>query len=91
MKLSKGIKIENSPDGFLLYGDTLESQEEEYDFLAPLSEEAVFLINNIGDKDFDEDMLAQMLCEKFGMEYTVALDEALSLMNHWQDMGIIEW
>lgn len=90
MKLSKGIEIENSPDGFVLGGNIME-QSEEYDVLAPLSEEAVFLINNIGEREFDEDILAQMLCEEFDMEYSVAIDEALSLMNHWQDMGIIEW
>ena len=90
MRLSKGIEIEDGSDGFILGGDFIE-ESEEYDVLAPLSEEAVFLLKNIGERDFDEDYLAQMLCDEFGMDYTRALDEALSLMNHWQDIGIIEW
>lgn len=90
MKFSKNIKIEEGPDGFILGGDFIE-RSEEYDVLAPLSEEAVFLIRTIGKSDFDEDYLAQLLVEEFGLDYSRAIDEALSLMNHWQDIGIIEW
>lgn len=90
MRLCKNIEIEKGPDGFVLGGDILEPSEE-YDILAPLSDEAVFLINNLYNKEFDEDTLAQMLCEEFGMDYAMAIDEALLLMNYWQDIGIIEW
>ena len=90
MRFSKNIKIEEGPDGFILGGGFVE-QSEEYDVLAPLSEETVFLIKTIGNRDFDEDTLSQLLCEEFGMDYSRAIDEALTLMNHWQDIGIIEW
>ena len=51
----------------------------------------MFLIREIGQEEFDEDTLAGMLCSEFGMDYTRALDEALALMNHWQDIGITRW
>lgn len=88
MRLKKDIKIEKGPDGYVLGGDM---EASEYDMLVPLSDEAVFLIREIGQEEFDEDILASMLCSEFGMDYTRALDEALVLMNHWQDIGITRW
>ncbi len=89
MKLKKGIEIEKGPDGYVLGGDVMEALE--YDMLIPLSDEAVFLIQSIGQEEFDEDTLASLLCSEFGMDYTRAIEEALVLMNHWQDIGITRW
>lgn len=89
MKLKKDIEIEKGPDGYILGGEEMEASE--YDMLTPLSDEAVFLIREIGQDEFDEDTLAGMLCSEFGMDYTRALEEALVLMNHWQDIGITRW
>ena len=89
MKLKKNIEIEKGPDGYILGGEDMEASE--YDMLTPLSDEAVYLIQAIDQEEFDEDTLATMLCSEFGMDYTRALEEALVLMNHWQDIGIIRW
>lgn len=89
MKLKKDIEIEKGPDGYVLGGEGMEVSE--YDMLTPLSDEAVFLIREVGQDEFDEDTLASMLCSEFGMDYTRALEEALELMNHWQDIGITRW
>ncbi|MCF2593118.1 hypothetical protein I6E11_04780 [Bacteroides caecigallinarum] len=89
MKLKKNIEIEKGPDGYILGGEDMEASE--YDMLTPLSDEAAYLIQAIGQEEFDEDTLATMLCSEFGMDYTRALEEALVLMNHWQDIGIIRW
>lgn len=89
MRLKNGINIEEGPDGIILGSDNKDISE--YDILIPLSEEAAFLIKNLGTEEFDEDLLASMLCNKFGMDFTIALDEALSLMNHWEEMGIVKW
>ena len=89
MKLKKDIEIEKGPDGYVLGGEGMEASE--YDMLTPLSDEAVFLIREIGQEEFDADTLAGMLCSEFGMDYTRSLEEALVLMNHWQDIGIKRW
>lgn len=89
MKLKKNIEIEKGPDGYVLGGDGMEALE--YDMLTPLSDEAVYLIQSIGQEEFDEDTLANLLCSEFGMDYTRAIEEALVLMNHWQDIGITRW
>lgn len=89
MKLKKDIEIEKGADGYVLGGGDMDASE--YDMLVPLSDEAVYLIREIGQEDFDEDILASMLCSKFGMDYTRAIEEALVLMNHWEEIGIIRW
>lgn len=89
MKLKKDIEIEKGPDGYVLGGGGMEASE--YDMLVPLSEEAVFLIEKVGQDEFDEDTLAGLLCSEFDMDYSRAIDEALAYMNHWQDIGITRW
>lgn len=86
MRLKKDIELEKRPDGYILGGSDMEASE--YDMLIPLSDEAAFLIREIGQEEFDEDTLAEMLCSEFGMDYSRALDDALVYMNHWQDIGI---
>lgn len=86
MRLKKDIELEKGPDGYILGGSDMEASE--YDMLIPLSDEAAFLIREIGQEEFDEDTLAEMLCSEFGMDYNRALDDALVYMNHWQDIGI---
>ena len=89
MKLKKDIEIEKSADGYVLGGADMDASE--YDMLTPLSDEAVYLISEIGEEEFDEDTLASMLCSRFGMDYARAIEEALELMNHWEEIGIKRW
>lgn len=89
MRLKKDIEIEKGADGYVLGGGNMDVSE--YDMLTPLSDEAAYLIMEIGEEEFDEDTLAGMLCSKFGMEYARAIEEALVLMNHWEEIGIIRW
>ena len=49
MKLKKDIEIEKGPDGYVLGGGDMEASE--YDMLTPLSDEAVFLIEKVGQDE----------------------------------------
>lgn len=58
--------------------------------LVKLNDSAAYLLESVGEKDFTEDELADLLCAKYEVERATALADAASLCTTLKDNGIVE-
>lgn len=58
--------------------------------LITLNETAAFLWEQIQNKDFDAETLADILCDNYEVERELALKDSKALLDQWLEMGIIE-
>ncbi len=58
--------------------------------LVKLNNSAAYLLESVGENDFTEDTLADLLCEKYDVARETALTDAKSLCKVLKDNGIIE-
>lgn len=55
-----------------------------------LNPTAAYLWENVCDKEFDNEMLATLLVEKYAVDYDTALKDATALSGEWIKAGVAD-
>lgn len=65
---------------------------ENVDFthIISLNESAAYLWQNVADKEFDTEMLVQLICKEYEVNSDTAKHDAENIVNQWLECGIIE-
>ena len=65
---------------------------ENVDFckMIALNESAAYLWESLNDKDFDTQILADLLCSEYEVDSTTALADAKKVAESWLECGIVE-
>lgn len=58
--------------------------------LITLNESAVWLWENLQDKTFDENIIANMLVEHYGIYQELAKKDACKICKSWREIGVLE-
>ena len=66
--------------------------KENIDFsnIISMNETSAFLWEALGDKEFDADMMASLLLEKYDVDAEVAKADCENLLRGWSEIGIVE-
>lgn len=66
--------------------------KENIDFsnIISMNETSAFLWEALGDKEFDADMMASLLLEKYDVDAEVAKADCENLLHGWSEIGIVE-
>lgn len=65
---------------------------ENLDFthIISLNESAAYLWQNVENKEFDTETLAELLCKEYDVNPETARNDAENIVNQWFECGIIE-
>ena len=66
--------------------------KENIDFsnIISMNETSAFIWEALGDKEFDADMMASLLLEKYDVDAEVAKADCENLLRGWSEIGIVE-
>ena len=88
MKIKKGFVLRE------ICGENVVSAEGldhvNFNRLISLNSTATYLWKNVYDKDFDENLLAILLTDKYDVDYQAALIDAKELVKVWKENGLVE-
>ncbi len=88
MKLKKDFVVREICGLKVLSGEGADNVN--FSKLVKLNDSAAYLLESVGENDFTEDTLADLLCEKYDVARETALTDAKSLCKVLKDNGIIE-
>lgn len=88
MKIKEGFVLRSLGNEQIVAGEGLE--QINFSKLISLNASAAYLWQEIEDKEFDEQMLAALLAEKYGIDPNIALADVRELIESWIVVGIIE-
>lgn len=55
-----------------------------------LNETSAFLWNAVEGKEFDAEMLANLLCQEYEVSYETALNDVNKLISFWKNSNLLE-
>ena len=88
MKTKNGFKLRD------ICGEKIVIAEgkENIDFsnIISMNETSAFIWEALGDKEFDADMMASLLLEKYDVDAEVAKADCENLLRGWSEIGIVE-
>ena len=90
MKTKKGYTLRSLGNEYILVAESL---DEAIDFsrMISLNATAAFLWKEVEDKEFDTEMLASLLMEKYGITHDVAANDVASLLETLKTANLIEY
>jgi hypothetical protein len=88
MKIKKGFVLRTVGDETVIVGEGLE--QINFNKIICLNESAVFLWKKCIDRDFDAELMADMLTENYEVERADALKDANDLIDRFKSAGLLE-
>ena len=88
MKTRKGFVLRPLGKEHILMAEGLEA--EGFGAMISMNESAAFLWKAIDGKDFDAEMLMELLMEEYGITHEVAERDVTAMLQAWKEMKIIE-
>ena len=88
MRTVEGFRLRKMGSEYIIVGEGL-GQVVFNKFIA-LIHSASYLWQRIEGKDFTPDMLASLLVERYGIEFSMALNDAEDIIRDWLQVKIIE-
>ena len=88
MKAKKGFSLRNICGENVVIAGGIENID--FSKIISMNESAAYLWQQIGDKDFTVDDLADYLCKEYEVDQATALADAKTVVEQWRDAGIIE-
>ena len=89
MKTKKGFILRSLGKEFILVAEGLEAVDA--NSMISMNESAAFLWEAVEGKDFDAGTLADLLQEEYDIPREVAEKDVASLIQTWQEAGIINY
>ena len=88
MKLKEGFVLRELGDQYIVSPEGLDALEGGHMF--SLNEPAAFLWRQVGDSDFTEDTLYQLLTEEYDVPEQTAREDIASLVKVLEEFGVVE-
>ena len=88
MKTKKGFMLREICGEKILVAEG--EQNIDYCNIINMNESAAYLWEAVQDKDFDADMLANLLTEEYEIDKDTALADSKMLISKWMEVGIVE-
>ena len=88
MKTRKGYTLRSLGKEYILVADGFEAVD--FSRMISMNESAAFLWKEVEDKDFDADMLTNLLMDNYDIDRETAQNDVATMLKSWSDAGIIE-
>lgn len=88
MQIKKGFRLRTVGREHIVTGEGLE--QVDFNKLISLNDSAAYLWQEVEGKQFDEEVLASLLMEKYDIPEGQAREDAADLIKSWLGVGIIE-
>lgn len=88
MKIKTGFELRDVCGEKVIIATGIENID--FSRMISLNESAAFLWENIQDKEFDAETLAELLLQEYEVDKADALADSQKLLNEWLKCGIIE-
>lgn len=88
MKTRKGYTLRDLGSEYILVAEGLEAVD--FTRMISMNASAAFLWKEVEGKDFDVNMLADLLVEAYGITHDVAICDVEALLKTWESANLIE-
>lgn len=88
MKFKKGFILREIAGQNVLSAESIELLD--FNKLISLNTSATFLWKELQDKDFDEEIVAQLLMKEYEIESDLAHKDASNICLAWKEAGLID-
>lgn len=88
MKIKSGFELRDICGEKVIIATSIENVD--FNQMIALNESAAELWQAVEGKDFDAEILADLLCQNYEVERTQALADAEKLISDWTAQGILE-
>lgn len=88
MKIVEGFRLREVIGQAVVVGEGV--NQVNFNKLITLNESAAYLWRSVEGKEFDVEMLAQLLIEKYGIDQELAAKDAEVIAAKWLETGIVE-
>ncbi len=88
MRIIEGFKLRSVAGEMVVSGEGL--NQLNYNKLIALNSTAAYLWQSVEGLDFDVDMMADLLIEKFDVEREQALADSQTLLDSWVECKVVE-
>ena len=88
MRIKEGFVLREVAGEKIISGEGL--QQINFNKLITLNPTAAYLWENICEKEFDNEILAALLTEKYNVDHRTALNDVTALTEEWIKTGIVE-
>lgn len=88
MKIVEGFRLRKVLGQDIVIGEGI--GQVDFNKLITLNETAAYLWKAIEGKEFDEDMLAGLLVERYGIDYELALNDSRAIVSQWIGIGLVK-
>lgn len=88
MKIIDGFRLREVMGQATVIGEG--AGQVNFNKLITLNETAAYLWRSIEGKEFDADVLASLLVEKYGIDDALATKDARAIVDKWAEIGLIQ-
>ena len=87
MRTKKGYRLRPLGKEYILVAEGLEVENANQ--MISMNATGAFLWEAVADKDFDAEVLAQLLVDEYGIDIETAKKDVMPLIQIWEKAGII--
>ncbi len=88
MKIINGFKLRSVAGEMVVSGEGI--NQINFNKLIALNSTAAYLWKGVEEKEFDAEMMADLLVAEYDIDHAQALTDAQTLIASWMECGIIE-
>lgn len=88
MRIAEGFRLRYVLGQATVLGEGV--NQVDFNKMVTLNESAAYLWQEIEGKDFDEEVLAGLLMDKYGIDAELASKDAKTLCEQWKEIGLVE-
>jgi hypothetical protein len=88
MKIIEGFRLRDVMGQATVIGEGV--NQVNFNKLITLNSSAAFLWKQVEGKEFDENMLADLLVEEYGIDRELAEKDSKAIAAQWLDAGLVE-
>ncbi len=88
MKKKKGFELRDVCGEHVIMAYGLENMD--FSKIISLNDSAAFLWKAVGNDDFTEENLADLLCHEYEVSRQTALEDSASILTCWTEAGLVE-
>ena len=85
MKTRKGFRLRELGGDYILIGESEELVN--FNNLITFNEAAAYLWQNVEDREFDAEVLTQLLLAEYEVSEEIARKDALATIEDWREVG----
>ena len=87
MRTKKGFRLRELGGDYILIGESAELID--FNHIITFNEAAAYLWQNVQGKDFDVEILTQLLLDEYDVTEDIAREDAQATMDDWLEIGIV--